>query len=79
MTTSTSAGSVIGYGVVYPTGTTEGSSMEEITIPIQYYDKTAKPEGLYKLIISAATSRYGDYMNGCNDNVMYVDDFQWVY
>ncbi|MBR3794273.1 MAG: PCMD domain-containing protein [Alistipes sp.] len=79
MTTSTSAGSVIGYGVVYPTGTTEGSSMAEITIPIQYYDKTAKPEGNYKLIISAATSRYGDYMNGCNDNVMYVDDFQWVY
>lgn len=79
MTTSTSAGSVIGYGVVYPTGTTEGSSMKEITIPIQYYDKIAKPEGMYKLIISAATSRYGDYMNGCNTNEMYVDDFQWVY
>ena len=79
MATSTSAGSVIGYGVVYPTGTTEGSSMKEITIPIQYYDKIAKPEGMYKLIISAATSRYGDYMNGCNTNEMYVDDFQWVY
>ena len=79
MTTSTSAGSVIGYGVVYPTGTTEGSSMKEITIPIQYYDKTAKPSGKYKLIIAAATSRYGDYMNGCNTNEMYVDDFQWVY
>lgn len=79
MTTSTNAGSVIGYGVVYPKGTTEGSSMEEITIPIRYYDKAAKPEGKYKLVISAATSRYGDYMNGCDDNVMYVDDFQWVY
>lgn len=74
-----STGKIIGYGVVYPTGTTEGNSMKEITIPIQYYDKTAKPKGAYKLIISAATSRYGDYMNGCNDNVMYVDDFQWVY
>lgn len=74
-----STGKIIGYGVVYPTGTTEGNSMKEITIPIQYYDKTAKPEGLYKLIISAATSRYGDYMNGCKDNEMYVDDFQWVY
>ena len=21
----------------------------------------------------------GDYMNGCTSNVMYVDDFQWVY
>lgn len=74
-----STGKIIGYGVVYPTGTTVGSSMEEITIPIQYYNKTAKPTGKYSLIIAAATSRYGDYMNGCNDNVMYVDDFQWVY
>ncbi|MBO5398761.1 MAG: PCMD domain-containing protein, partial [Alistipes sp.] len=63
----------------YPQGTTSESSMEEITIPIQYYDKTAKPSGKYKLIIAAATSRYGDYMNGCNTNEMYVDDFQWVY
>ena len=22
---------------------------------------------------------YGDYMVGCTTNVMYVDDFQWVY
>lgn len=74
-----SAGKIIGYGVVYPMGTTSGDSMVEMTIPIQYYDKVTKPTGAYKLIISAATSRYGDYMNGCNSNVMYVDDFQWVY
>ena len=72
-------GKIIGYGIIYPQGTTSESSMEEITIPIQYYDKTAKPSGKYKLIIAAATSRYGDYMNGCNTNEMYVDDFQWVY
>lgn len=76
---ASSCGKVIGYGVTYPTGTTSGDSMVEITIPIQYYDKVTKPTGKYKLIISAATSRYGDYMNGCNSNVMYVDDFQWVY
>ncbi len=76
---SVSAGEVIGYGVTYPQGTTEGSQMVELVIPIKYYDKVTKPSKKYKLIIAAATSRYGDYMNGCNESVMYVDDFQWVY
>lgn len=76
---SVSAGEVIGYGAVYPQGTTEGSQMVELVIPIKYYDKVTKPSKKYKLIIAAATSRYGDYMNGCNLSVMYVDDFQWVY
>lgn len=78
-TDAVSAGKIIGYGVVYPTGTTEGDSMVELEIPIQYYDQGTKPTGAYKLIISAATSRYGDYMNGGEENKMYVDDFQWVY
>lgn len=76
---SVSAGEVIGYGVTYPQGTTAGSQMVELVIPIQYYDKVTKPSKKYKLIIAAATSRYGDYMNGCNSSEMYVDDFQWVY
>ena len=76
---SVSAGEVIGYGAVYPQGTTAGSQMVELVIPIKYYDKVTKPSKKYKLIIAAATSRYGDYMNGCNESVMYVDDFQWVY
>lgn len=74
-----SAGKIIGYGVVYPTGTTSGDSMVELEIPIYYYDKVTKPSKNYTLVISAATSRYGDYMNGCYDSDMYVDDFQWVY
>lgn len=74
-----SAGTIIGYGVVYPTGTTPGDSMVELEIPIYYYDKVTKPSKNYTLVISAATSRYGDYMNGCSDSHMYVDDFQWVY
>lgn len=77
-----SAGKIIGYGAVYPTGTTgndENGPMEEMIIPIKYYDKVTKPTKQYKLIIAAATSRYGDYANGSQDNVMYIDDFQWVY
>ena len=76
---SVSEGEVIGYGAVYPKGTTEGSQMVELIIPIKYYDKVKKPSKKYKLIIAASTSRYGDYMNGCKNNVMYIDDFQWVY
>ncbi|MBR4994847.1 MAG: PCMD domain-containing protein [Alistipes sp.] len=74
-----SAGKIIGYGVIYPQGKTEGDSMVEMTVPIQYYDKVTKPSKKYKLIIAASTSRYGDYMNGCKTNEMYIDDFQWVY
>ena len=53
--------------------------MIPVELPIQYYDTTAKPSGRYSLVISCATSAYGDYMNGCTSNVMYVDDFEWVY
>lgn len=74
-----SAGKVIGYGIVYPNKTTDGSSLVELEIPINYYDTVTKPSKAYKLIIACATSRYGDYMNGCASNEMYVDDFQWIY
>lgn len=71
-------GKVIGYGV-YDVYSTEGSSMEEITIPIVYYDTETKPSETYTLVISCSTSAYGDYMDGCDSNTMYVDDFEWVY
>ena len=74
-----SAGKIIGYGIVYPRGKTNGDSMKDLEIPIHYYDKTAKPSGNYTLVISAATSRYGDFSNGCQGNVMYVDNFHWGY
>ena len=46
----------------------------------QYYDTAcAAPQSSYTLVISCATSKYGDYMNGCSKNVLYVDDFEWVY
>lgn len=53
--------------------------MISVDIPIYYYDKMAKPTSQYKVVISAATSAYGDSINGCTTNVMYVDDFEWVY
>lgn len=53
--------------------------MLPLDLTLHYYDKETKPSGSYTLVISCATSAYGDYMNGCTSNVMYVDDFQWVY
>lgn len=79
LTDSYGGGKIIGYGIIYPTGKTAGSSMEEVTIPIVYYDKETKPSKNYTLVIGCSTSRYGDYMNGCMTNVMYVDDFRWGY
>lgn len=73
-----SSGKIIGYGVKYLSG--ENETMEDINIPIYYYNPAdSKPNNNYTLVISAANSRYGDYMTGCTTNVMYVDDFQWVY
>ena len=72
-------GKIIGYGSLFIEGNTEGDSMIETELKINYYDKVTNPSKAYKLIISCATSAYGDYMNGCSSNVMYVDDFAWVY
>ncbi len=73
-------GKIIAYGQMYVDTTTPGSSMVEANIPLRYYDtECAAPTGNYTIIIACATSRYGDYMNGCSKNVLYVDDFQWVY
>lgn len=73
---------LIAYGVAYPdedvnTGT-------QLNIPLIYYDKDApapdgNPDnGNYTIIISCATSRYGDYLNG-SANDLHVKDFEWVY
>lgn len=78
-TTNPGEGNIIGYGSLFIEGNTPGDSMIETELKINYYDKVTKPSKAYKLVISCATSAYGDYMNGCSTNVMYVDDFEWVY
>lgn len=74
-----SEGKIIGYGVAYPTGTSTESGMVDYEVPLAFYDTTAKPSSNYTLVISIATSRYGDYMNGCSNSDMYVDDIRWSY
>ena len=71
---------VIAYGLYDITTSTAGEDLVDLTIPLNFYDKdAAAPQGNYTLVISCSCSKYGDYLNGCSSNVMYVDDFQWVY
>ena len=59
---------------------TPGDEMVEITMPINYYQNTAvAPQGKFNIAVSCATSAYGDFMDACTTNVMYIDDFEWVY
>lgn len=79
-TTETAEGKLIAYGSLFIDKSTEGDQMTEATLPLNFYDHTAaRPTGKYSVIISCSTSAYGDYMVGCTKNVMYVDDFEWVY
>lgn len=74
------SGRIIAYGVMDISASTEGESLIGGEIPLVYYDTAcAAPQSSYTLVISCATSKYGDYMNGCSKNVLYVDDFEWVY
>lgn len=41
--------------------------------------RATAPDGKYNIVVSCSTSAYGDYMDACTTNVMYVDDFEWVY
>lgn len=74
-----SEGKILGYGILDITESTAGNSMVETTIPIVWYDRESKPAGNYTLLIACSTSKYGDYMDGCDSNTMYVDDFEWAY
>lgn len=77
--TATDEGPIIGYGILYLKESTAGDAMVETTLPLYWYDTQARPAGAYKLVISCSTSLYGDYMAGCSTNVLYLDDFEWVY
>ena len=77
-TTDPGEGKIIGYGSLWiEKGKTD---WQTIDIPINYYDKTAKPtDGKYSLVISRAFNAYGEFFNGCSTNKLCVDDFEWVY
>ena len=78
--TSTNNGAIIGYASKFIEESTQGDEMVEVIVPINYYQQTEQaPKNSYNIVISCSTSAYGDYMDACTSNEMYVDDFEWVY
>ena len=72
-------GPIIAYGSLFIDQSSTGGKMIDVQLPLNYYDTKAKPSGLYQIVISCSTSAYGDFMAGCKSNVLYVDNFEWVY
>lgn len=52
--------------------------LEKIVIPLDYYEKAKNTEAKYLIIVCSA-SYYGDYYNGGEGSLMYVDDFELIY
>ncbi len=75
---STDEGEIIGYAFYDITASTS-EEMQTLELPIYYYNKTAKPSKDITIVISCATSAYGDYMNGSTDSKLWVDDFEFGY
>lgn len=77
---STDKGAIIGYASKFIEESTVGDEMVEVSIPINYYqDTTTPPTKDFNIVISCSTSAFGDYMDACTSNVMYIDNFEWVY
>lgn len=76
---STDEGAIIGYAMLTLDGNTEGDAMLTRDIEFHFYDRTARPSGKYAIVISCSANAYGEYMLGCTSNVLYVDDFEWVF
>ena len=54
-----------------------GAEWTKIEIPLQYKDGVTEIPNF--LVISCASSAYGDYFTGSTDSYMYVDDFEFEY
>ena len=84
---SVAEGSVIGYGSLLITESTaagvngaDENGWVELTLPVCWYDTAAKPNAdNYSIVISAASSAYGDYLTGSTSNELCIEDFEWVY
>ncbi len=76
---ATDEGRIIGYGSLFIDTPSEGGTMLDVAIPLYFYDREVRPAGPYTLAISCAANAYGDYMVGCQSNVLYLDDFRWEY
>ena len=73
---STEQGKIIAYGSLFIDESSTGDRMIDTELELHFYDREAKPSGLYQLVISCSTSAYGDFMTGCKSNVLYIDNLE---
>lgn len=64
---------VIAYGRF---STSESLSWQRIEVPLDYRDCFRRPT---HIIISCASSKYGDFFTGCSTNRMWVDEMEFIY
>ncbi|WP_418992748.1 DUF4493 domain-containing protein [Alistipes sp.] len=79
---SVNEGKILGYGSMWIEQSTAGDALvsTDHSLQIHWYDKdAAAPTGNYTLVISLSANAYGDFFNGCRDNHLWADDFEWVY
>lgn len=67
---------IIAYGEKIFTEATVGDELVPIEIELEYYQKDVIPSNI---IFVASSSRYGDYFEGYDDSVMYLDDIELIY
>lgn len=73
-------GQIVAYASLWISQTELKGSFNEVTLPFNWYDENTNPANAnYSLVISCATSAYGDYLAGYKSAEMYVGDFEWVY
>ncbi|MCM1377794.1 MAG: PCMD domain-containing protein [Clostridium sp.] len=70
---------VLGYGeVTWKDNFGPDGSMQQVTIPITWKDKSKTVRPTHMIIVCSA-SKYGDYFTGCEGSTLYVDDFELAY
>ncbi len=66
---------VVAYGY-YEQSASDNGQWRELTIPLTYHSLTKQPT---HILITAASSAYGDYFYGSDASVLHVDDFELIY
>jgi hypothetical protein len=69
------ASNVVAYAEHPITSGTSGDSMVQIELPLEYY-KNSHPT---HIVVVCSASRYGDYFQGGENSLLYVDDFELIY
>ncbi len=66
----------IAYGQFTETGNGSRSAWRQVTVSLDYKSLTEFPT---HIIVSCASSRYGDYFAGCSSSTLLLDNFELIY